>query len=38
MANETNEKVMEATSGVANATADVASVMMKNAKVKNHAL
>ena len=38
MANETNENVMEATNGVANATADVASVMMKNAKVKNHAL
>ena len=38
MANETNENVMEATNGVANATADVASVMMKNVKVKNHAL
>ena len=38
MANETNENVMEATNDVANATADVASVMMKNVKVKNHAL
>ena len=38
MAQEINETVKEATGNVANATADAAASMMKNVKVKNHAL
>ena len=38
MAQEINETIKEATGNVANATADAAAAMMKNVKVKNHAL
>lgn len=38
MAQEINETVKEATGNVANTTADAAASMMKNVKVKNHAL
>lgn len=38
MAQEINETIKEATGNVANTTADAAASMMKNVKVKNHAL